>query len=97
MSIGIRLGGTYFPNNDDAAEQAAACERCAELQRRQRDRENEFDAIWRTLDTLRGQLASLNGRTAEAELAAIEHGHAADTCPTLRDCASVHESTGRAR
>jgi hypothetical protein len=97
MSYGIRLGGTYFPTNDDAATQAATCERCAELQRRQRDRELQRAAIWATLDILRDQLAKLDSRTAEAELAAIEHGHAADTCPTLRDCASVHASTGGAR
>ena len=97
MSIGIRLGGFYYANNEDAAEQAAACERCAELQRRQRDRDEQRTAIWRTLDTLRDQLSLLDGRAADVELAAIEHGHAADTCPTLRDCASVHASTGRAR
>jgi ABC-type phosphate transport system auxiliary subunit len=97
MTVGIRLGGFYYANNDDAAEQAAACERCAELQRRQRARDEQHEAVWRTLDTLRGQLSDLDGRTSEVELAAIEHGHAADTCPTLRDCASVHASTGGER
>ena len=97
MSLGIRLGGFYYADNLDAAEQAATCERCAELQRRQRAREEARAAIWRTLDTLRDQLSDLDGRTSEAELAAIEHGHAADTCPTVRDCAIVHASTGRAR
>jgi len=95
MSIGIRLGGFYSPQYDDAAQQAAACDRCAELQRRQEARDKQQEAIWITLDKLRGELAQLDSRTADAELAAIEHGHAADTCPTLRDCASVHASTGR--
>jgi acyl-CoA reductase-like NAD-dependent aldehyde dehydrogenase len=95
MSVGIRLGGFFSPTIEDIEQQAATCERCAELQRRQRERDKLHRDITDTIEKLRDQLALLDSRTADAEGAAIEHGHAANSCPTLRDCASVHESTGR--